>query len=144
MMTIGCVTTVKATLSNPWHHAETRPVQVNWPAPVYTFTVTTWHETTFTGIPFFIECQKQKTDQWFNLKAKVNGQYLPLVGRGFLQAKNIVWISWPDEFKSKAKQNTTFELWTDGPDQIGVQEVSLIADQMFSWQGDVPINPPEE
>lgn len=114
------------------------------PKLVYTFTVTTWQPTTFSGIPFYVECEKENVDQWFRLWAKENGQYLKPEGKGFLQAYNIIWMSWPDDFKTKAKQTITFELWTSGPDKVGVKTVSLIADQMFSWNGDTPINPPEE
>ncbi len=114
------------------------------PKLIFTFTVTTWHETTFAGIPFYVECQRQNVDQWFVLKAKRGNQYLPLEGKGFLQAENIVWISWPEEFKTQAQDTLTFELWTSVSDQIGVRRVSLIGDKMFLWRGDTPINPPEE
>lgn len=115
------------------------------PKLVYSFTVATWHQTTFSGIPFLVECKKENVDQWFELRAKKSdGQYLPLVGKGFLQAYNIVWIGWPEPFKLPAKTRITFELYTSGPDRIGIKNVSLIADHAFAWNGDEPINPPEE
>jgi len=119
--------------------------EVMKPKLVYQFAVTNWNETAFAGIPFYVKCEKENVDQWFELRGRTEDYKELPKATGFLQAYNIVWMGWgQQEFKIPAKQTVKFELWTKGPDQIGVTEVSFISDEMFRWKGDTPINPPEE
>lgn len=115
--------------------------------PAFSFPVTTWQETTFAGIPFYIQYEKDYVDQWFELRVRRGNQYLPLIGTGYLQAYNIVWIFWEDSpqgFRTRTHDTLTFELYTKGSDKIRIKNVSLLADGMFDWLDNTPINPPQE
>jgi len=122
---------------------------VHWPTSpasqsselVYRFKVTTWQETTLQGIPFFVHCQQPDGDQGFLL----GSPQLSVVACGYLDPDGIVWTNWILENpKTKPGQTLTLELWTIGPDKVGITEVSLLGDGMFNWDGSDPKNPPEE
>ncbi len=108
---------------------------------VYAFKVTTYNATTFEGIPFHIRCRFPNKDQGFLLSCR----QLPIIACGYLDPDGIVWTNWIlEKPTTKPGQTLTFELWTIGPDKVGVTEVSLLADFMFGADGSDPKNPPEE
>jgi len=110
--------------------------------PLYSFTVATWQETSFLGIPFLIEAEKSDIPQKFQLKVKnENNRYLEITSEGSLN-DSTVWITWPKNIKLPAQTKFTLELHLSGPDLIGIKSVALIADYAFDWNGDEPKNPP--
>lgn len=133
---IGCATAGRQSLE-----AQKKPVR-----PIYVFKVTTWQETTFKGIAFYVKAKRMNEDQGFLLCCREGNIYRPEVGHGYLNQYGIVWIDWIlyDGVKTKPQQTLTFELYLTGKDVAGITEVSLLGDRMFDWIGDDPMNPPEE
>jgi len=144
MAATGCLTNTQTNLAYPWQGAQARMRQESQPALVYTFRATTWQETTLAGIPFYVRSRTKDENQGFLLCMRQGQKYLPNIACGYLDQDGIVWTNWVLENPTtKSGQTLTFELWTRGQDKVGITEVSLLADNMFIWQGDDLKNPPK-
>ncbi len=104
-------------------------------------------DSVFEGIPLLVTSRVQSSimlEQKFILKAWAGKKYLGVIGSGRVQPDGILWLEFiGGQFTAKAGRKYVFWVMPKDKDQIGIKEIIFLADEMFSWNGDEPKNPPE-